>query len=82
MVTSAVALRGLVRVKIADDADLAQARAAVRGRSYVLPDDVQLLTQPVLGHRIILQADARLRRRSVHDVLNEIVQSIPVPMFI
>lgn len=57
-----------------------QALAALRGRSYVLPDDVQELTMPVLAHRIILHADARLRRRTVAGVLDEIVQRTPVPV--
>lgn len=57
-----------------------QAMAAMRGRTYVLPDDVQELVEPVLGHRIILRADARLRRRTVAQVLDEIVERTPVPV--
>ena len=57
-----------------------QALAAMRGRSYVIPDDVQELAQPVLGHRIILRADARLRRRTVTQVLEEIMDHTPAPV--
>jgi MoxR-like ATPase len=57
-----------------------QAMAAMRGRSFVIPDDVQALTSPVLGHRIILHADARLRRRTVGQVLVDILEHTPVPV--
>ena len=57
-----------------------QALAAMRGRSYAIPDDVQELAQPVLGHRIILRADARLRRRTVAQALDEIMEETPVPV--
>jgi MoxR-like ATPase len=57
-----------------------QALAAMRGRTYVIPDDVQELAAPVLGHRIILQPDARLRRQSVQRVLEEIMAKAPVPV--
>ncbi len=57
-----------------------QALAALRGRSYVLPDDVQCLTQPVLTHRLIPSAQTRLRGRPVGDLLAEIVAQVPVPV--
>ncbi len=57
-----------------------QALAAMRGRTYVIPDDVQELVEPVLGHRVILRADARLRRRTVAHTLNEIMDQTPVPV--
>jgi MoxR-like ATPase len=57
-----------------------QALAAMRGRSYVIPDDVQELVAPVLGHRIILHADARLRRRTVQQVLDRILDEMAVPV--
>ncbi|MFN2202041.1 MAG: AAA family ATPase [Caldilineaceae bacterium] len=57
-----------------------QAIAAMRGRTYVIPDDVQELATPVLGHRVILQPDARLRRRTVGHVLEEIMAKTPVPV--
>jgi len=57
-----------------------QALAAIRGRGYVIPDDVKLLVAPVLAHRLILSSDARLRGRSVHEVLNELIERVPVPV--
>ena len=58
----------------------AQALAAIRGRSYVLPDDVKHLTGPVLGHRLLLDSQARLRGRSELSVLDEVVAATPVPV--
>lgn len=57
-----------------------QALAAIRGRTYVIPDDVQELIQPVLAHRILLRPDARLHRRTVQQVLEGIIDGIPVPV--
>jgi len=57
-----------------------QALAALRGRDYVLPDDVKELTGPTLAHRIILSPEARLRGRTVEQLLEEIVAGVPVPV--
>ena len=59
----------------------AQALAAINGRSFVLPDDVKKMVQPVLGHRIILRPESRLRKVTVPALLDEIVsdQRVPVP---
>jgi MoxR-like ATPase len=58
----------------------AQARAAVAGRAYVLPDDIQALIQPVLGHRLVLATYTNLRGKTVHDVLAEVIAQTPVPV--
>jgi len=57
-----------------------QALAALEGRTYVLPDDVQRLVVPVLAHRLIPSAKMRLRGQSVEDVLARVVESVPVPV--
>ena len=57
-----------------------QAMAALRGRSYVLPDDVKRVMLPVLAHRVILKPESRLRKVSVETVLNEIVAELAVPV--
>ena len=57
----------------------AQAWAALLGRSYVIPDDVKAVAVPVLGHRIIVSAAARLRDLGADRIVQEIVQSVPVP---
>lgn len=57
-----------------------QALAAIRGRNYVIPDDIKQLVPVVAGHRLILNSDSRLRGQSVADVLNRILQASPVPV--
>jgi MoxR-like ATPase len=57
-----------------------QAFAALQGRNYVIPDDVKLLTVPVLAHRIIAKTEARLKGRSMEALINEIVSNVPVPV--
>ncbi len=57
-----------------------QALAAVRGRGYVIPDDVKTLVPAVFEHRISLQAQSNLRGDSVVEVLREIVNSVAAPV--
>jgi len=56
-----------------------QARAAMQGRDYVLPDDVKALAVPTLAHRVILGPGARLRDLSTQQIVEEIMNSVPVP---
>jgi len=57
-----------------------QALAAVRGRDFVSPDDVQSLIVPALAHRLVPSGQSRLRGKAVADVLHELVEKIPVPV--
>ena len=57
----------------------AQAMAALRGRDFVLPDDVKKVVEPVLRHRLILKPESRLRRVTAVEVIDEIINSIAVP---
>ncbi|MYS22402.1 MoxR-like ATPase [Streptomyces sp. DvalAA-14] len=57
----------------------ARASAALDGRDYVLPDDVQSLAASVLAHRLLPTAQAQLNRRTPEQVVAEIVQRVPVP---
>jgi len=57
----------------------AQAFAAIHGYGFVLPDDVKQVLPFVLGHRIILRPESRLRKKNVAGILNEIMDSVPVP---
>jgi MoxR-like ATPase len=57
----------------------AQAAAALAGRDFVIPDDVQGLIAPVLAHRLLLARDAVIDGRSAEDVLAEVVTHVPVP---
>ena len=57
----------------------AQALALIRGRDYVLPDDVKALAVPTISHRIILSGGARMRGVTNKDVVGQIVDETPVP---
>ncbi len=57
----------------------AQARAAMQGRDYVLPDDVKALAIPALGHRVILGPAARLRDVTSESILQDVLKKVPVP---
>ncbi len=56
-----------------------QAMAAIQGRGYAIPDDVKLLARPTLAHRIIVKPEARVRGITSQALLDEILQSVPVP---
>ena len=56
-----------------------QARAALRTREYVLPDDVKAVAEAVLAHRLILSPAARLRDVTAEEVVTEILDKTPIP---
>jgi len=56
-----------------------QALAALRGRDFVLPDDIKHLAVPVLAHRLILTDEERLRGGTAEQLLAEIMEQMPVP---
>jgi len=58
----------------------AQASAALDGRQFVVPDDVQTLAEPVLAHRLVLARDALLDGGTAGSVLREVVRHVPVPV--
>ena len=51
-----------------------QALAALKGRSYVIPDDIKTLAPLTLAHRLILKPESQLRGRTVHSVLRDILE--------
>ena len=57
-----------------------RALAASDGRTNVYPDDVRLVLQAVLGHRLILQPEAMLRGETVENVIDRIVGSVKAPL--
>lgn len=57
----------------------AQARAAINGRDYVIPDDIKDLADAALAHRIIINPAARLKNVDSRLVVSELTNSIPVP---
>jgi MoxR-like ATPase len=57
----------------------ARAVAALEGRDYVLPDDLQNLAVPVLAHRIIPTAEAQLSRRTTDSIVADLVTRLALP---
>jgi MoxR-like ATPase len=56
-----------------------QARAAILGRDYVIPDDIKALAMVTLAHRLIISPSARIKNVDPRAVIQEILDSIPVP---
>jgi len=56
-----------------------QALAAIRGRGYVVPDDVKHLAEAVIAHRIIVSPAARIRNIDTRTVVSDVLDSVPVP---
>jgi len=57
-----------------------RALAASLGRDYVLPDDVKVLTGPVLEHRVMLSPEAQMAGVTQAEVLQDVLGSVPVPI--
>jgi len=58
----------------------AQALALVKGRDYVIPDDVKRLAIPVIVHRLIASTEAYLHNRSKENLIENILAQTPVPV--
>lgn len=56
-----------------------QARAAMQGRDFVIPDDIKALAEVTLSHRLIINPAARIRSVSPRDIVKEVLSSQPVP---
>ncbi len=56
-----------------------RALAAVSARDYVTPDDIKTMTPPVLDHRLILQPEFEVEGLAIGEVIQEILQTLPVP---
>ena len=56
-----------------------KAIAAIRGRDFVTPEDIQFVAVHVLNHRIILTPEAEMEGTNVEEVIQEIIQTIEVP---
>jgi MoxR-like ATPase len=56
-----------------------QARAAIVGRDYVVPDDVKALAETTLAHRIIVGPNARIKDISSSSIVHNILNTVPVP---
>jgi MoxR-like ATPase len=60
-------------------ATAARAYAASTGRAFVTADDVKAVAVPVLGHRLLLTAEARFQQRSPESIVAEVLAGVPVP---
>ena len=58
---------------------LSRALAVLSGRDYVVPDDVKRAAIPVLGHRVILKPEARIRGVKVEEIISELLMTVQVP---
>lgn len=56
-----------------------QAYAALQGRDYVIPDDVKMLAEFTLAHRIIVSPSARIKNVDTRHVVQDVIDSVPVP---
>lgn len=75
----AVALGASPRASVAI-MQASRAFAYLRGRDYVIPEDIVRLLIPVFEHRIVLRQETRVNRRSVRSVLEDVVSSVTPPV--
>jgi MoxR-like ATPase len=73
-VTVGVSPRGTQRLF-----EAARSRAVVEGREYVTPDHVTAVARPVLAHRLVLTADARVNDVARESVVDDVLDEVPVP---
>ncbi len=57
-----------------------QAFASLKGRSFVLPDDVKQMARPILAHRLIATNQSRMHGRAMEQIIDEVLRSIAVPV--
>ena len=58
----------------------AQACAMLAGRDYIIPEDVQHMTLPVLSHRLVLSAESRMKGVTAQSVVMKVLKNTPVPV--
>ncbi|NLY85984.1 MAG: MoxR family ATPase [Tissierellia bacterium] len=59
-----------------------KAKAYIEGRDYVIPDDVKDMAIPVLSHRLILSPEAKIERKSVEEILVDLLNHIYIPVIV
>ena len=57
----------------------ARANAALNGRDFVTPDDVKQLTEPVIGHRLVLRPEYEIEGVNIGEVVGKILEQVAVP---
>ena len=58
-----------------------KAAAAIRGREYVIPEDVKRLAPLILSHRLVLDTEAEISGREPRDIVEEVVDSVSTPEY-
>jgi len=56
-----------------------QAYAALQGREYIIPDDVKIMAEITLAHRVIVGPSARIKEISSRSIIQQIVNATPIP---
>jgi MoxR-like ATPase len=56
-----------------------RAAAAIAGRDFVTPDDVKSLTEPVIGHRLVLRPEYELEGVTISEVVTKVLEQVAVP---
>ncbi|RJX45147.1 ATPase [Halonotius aquaticus] len=59
--------------------EAARARAVIRGRDYVTPDDIKTIALPVMTHRLVLTSEAAIQDVDAATIVAEVLESVPVP---
>ena len=60
-------------------ARISRAVAFLRGRDFVIPDDVAYIFRDVAAHRVVLSPKAKISGLSVDDILTSVLEKVPVP---
>lgn len=58
-----------------------KAYAAMEGREYVIPEDIQAIWSPVMAHRLVLTGEARFQKKTAEGILEEMLKTTPVPPY-
>lgn len=58
---------------------LARARAVLKERDYVIPDDVRKIFEDVCAHRLVMKPQAKIEGITAHDVLTQVLKEVPAP---
>ncbi len=59
--------------------NVSRAWAALNGRDYVIPDDVKVLAEPTLAHRVIINPAGRLKNIDSRGIIEDLLRTVPVP---
>ncbi|MPM87880.1 hypothetical protein SDC9_134980 [bioreactor metagenome] len=57
-----------------------QALAAIKGRDYVIPEDVKELAVPIMSHRIIVKNEINIGNNKAQSVINDILNTVETPL--